>query len=87
MSLFCLYNGVNTVLGFGLRVPHQIFEIARAAGIRDLAAKIPRSRSSLNTAKATIAALHNQRNPDEIAMGRGKKLVDLRRVYYGGEVH
>ncbi|KAK0626227.1 ribosomal protein S5, C-terminal domain-containing protein [Immersiella caudata] len=72
--------------GFGLRVPHQIFEIARAAGIQDLAARIPRSRNSLNTAKATVQALQNQRSPEEIAMGRGKKLVDVRKVYYGGQL-
>jgi small subunit ribosomal protein S5 len=72
--------------GFGLRVPHQIFEIARAAGLQDLAARIPRSRNSLNVAKATVQALQNQRSPEEIAMGRGKKLVDIRKVYYGGQV-
>jgi small subunit ribosomal protein S5 len=40
----------------------------------------------LNTAKATVQALQNQRSPEEIAMGRGKKLVDVRKVYYGGQV-
>ncbi|KAL1901451.1 28S ribosomal protein S5, mitochondrial [Sporothrix stenoceras] len=73
--------------GFGLRVPHHIFEMARAAGIQDLAAKIPRSRNPMNVVKATYAALMNQRDPEQIAIGRGKKLVDVRKVYFGGAVY
>ncbi|EKD14660.1 mitochondrial 37S ribosomal protein uS5m [Drepanopeziza brunnea f. sp. 'multigermtubi'] len=72
--------------GFGLRCQHLIFEMARAAGIHDLAAKVPRSRNKMNTVKATYQAMMKQRIPDEIARGRGKKLVDVRKVYYGGHV-
>ncbi|KAE8453376.1 hypothetical protein EG329_010237 [Mollisiaceae sp. DMI_Dod_QoI] len=72
--------------GFGLRCQHLIFEMARAAGIHDLAAKVPRSRNKMNTVKAAYKALLTQRIPDEIARGRGKKLVDVRKVYYGGRV-
>ncbi|PMD35510.1 hypothetical protein L207DRAFT_546911 [Hyaloscypha variabilis F] len=72
--------------GFGLRCQHLIFEMARAAGIHDLAAKVPRSRNKMNTVKATYQALLKQRLPDEIARGRGKKLVDVRKVYYAGRV-
>ncbi|KAF2267061.1 37S ribosomal protein-like protein S5 [Lojkania enalia] len=73
--------------GFGLRVQHLIFELARAAGLHDLSARTPRSRNKMNVIKATWEALCNQRLPDEIARGRGKKLVDVRKVYYGGSVH
>lgn len=73
--------------GFGLRVPERIFEMCRMAGIKDLACKIPRSRNPMNTIMAAYQALVNQPNPEEIAVGRGKKLVDVRRVYYGGAVH
>ncbi|KAK7193685.1 hypothetical protein DPSP01_000243 [Paraphaeosphaeria sporulosa] len=73
--------------GFGLRVQHLIFEIARAAGLQDLAARTPRSRNKMNVIKATWEALCNQKLPDEIARARGKKLVDVRKVYYGGSVH
>ena len=45
---------------------------------------MPRSRNPMNSVKATYEALLNQPNPDEIARGRGKKLVDVRKVYYGG---
>ncbi|KAI9158375.1 37S ribosomal protein S5 [Paramyrothecium foliicola] len=73
--------------GFGLRCPHRIFEMCRASGIHDLAVKMPRSKSPLNTVKAAYQALTNQIDPEEIAIGRGKKLVDARKVYYGGAVH
>ena len=74
------------LLGFGLRVPHRIFEMARAAGLKDLAARIPRSRNGHNTIMAMYHALTNQPDPEEIAMGRGKKMVDARKVYFGGNV-
>lgn len=74
----------NQISGFGLRVQHNIFEMARAAGLQDLSARVPRSRNKMNTVKATYAALMSQRIPDEIARGRGIKLVDVRKVYYAG---
>ena len=40
----------------------------------------------MNTVKATMQALLSQRIPDEIARARGKKLVDVRKVYYAGNV-
>jgi len=73
--------------GFGLRTQHLIFEMARLAGLHDLSAKTPRSRNKMNVVKATWEALTSQKLPDEIARGRGKKLVDVRKVYYGGSVH
>ncbi|KAI1151136.1 37S ribosomal protein S5 [Nemania diffusa] len=72
--------------GFGLRASHRLFEIFRAVGIHDIAAKMPRGRNPMNSVKACIQALMNQRDPEEIAIGRGKKMVDLRKVYYGGNV-
>ncbi|PSR82234.1 hypothetical protein BD289DRAFT_371594 [Coniella lustricola] len=70
--------------GFGLRVSHRFFEMARAVGIQDLAAKMPRSRNPMNSIRACYQALLNQPDPEQIAIGRGKKLVDARKVYYGG---
>ncbi|CAH0001686.1 unnamed protein product [Clonostachys byssicola] len=72
--------------GFGLRVPSRLFEMCRAAGLHDLAVHMPRSKNPMNTVKATYNALMNQPDPEEIAIGRGKKLVDARKVYYGGAV-
>ncbi|KAI1132535.1 37S ribosomal protein S5 [Nemania abortiva] len=72
--------------GFGLRASARLFEIFRAAGIRDIAAKMPRGRNPMNSVKACVQALMSQRDPNEIAIGRGKKLVDVRKVYYGGNV-
>ncbi|KPM39457.1 hypothetical protein AK830_g7100 [Neonectria ditissima] len=73
--------------GFGLRCPHRIFEMCRAAGIHDIAARMPRSKNPMNSVKAAYQALTNQPDPEQIAMGRGKKLVDVRKVYYGGAVY
>lgn len=64
---------------------HLIFEIARAAGIKDLHARVPAARNKMNIVKATVEALHSQRLPEDIARGRGRKLVDVRKVYYGGK--
>lgn len=82
------YHGVKLFLrsvkpGFGLRVNHIIFEICECAGIKDLSAKVYKSRNEMNIAKGTIEALTEaQKTLDEIALGRGKKVVDVRKVYY-----
>ncbi|KAI0124497.1 ribosomal protein S5, C-terminal domain-containing protein [Hypoxylon sp. NC0597] len=73
--------------GFGLRASHRLFEIFRAVGIHDIAAKMPRARNPMNSVKACVQALLSQKDPNEIAVGRGKKLVDVRKVYYGGNVY
>ncbi|KAF4984628.1 hypothetical protein FZEAL_204 [Fusarium zealandicum] len=73
--------------GFGLRCPHRIFEMCRAAGIHDIAARMPRSKNPMNSVKAAYQALTTQPDPEQIAIGRGKKLVDVRKVYYGGAVY
>ncbi|GAO14620.1 hypothetical protein UVI_02009280 [Ustilaginoidea virens] len=73
--------------GFGLRCPHRIFEMCRASGIHDMHARMPRSKNPMNSVKAAYEALRNQIDPEEIAVGRGKKMVDVRKVYYGGAVY
>ncbi|WEW60926.1 28S ribosomal protein S5, mitochondrial [Emydomyces testavorans] len=72
--------------GFGLRCQHNIWEMCRAAGIHDLAARVSRSRNPMNTVKAAYQALLSQKHPEDIARARGKKLVDVRKVYYAGNV-
>ncbi|SCV03041.1 LAMI_0H05006g1_1 [Lachancea mirantina] len=82
------YHGVKLFLraakpGFGLRVNHVIFEICQCAGIQDLSGKVYKSRNDMNIAKGFVEALTNaQKTLDEIALGRGKKVVDVRKVYY-----
>ena len=49
-----------------------------------MAARVTRSRNKMNTIKAAYKALSEQRIPDEVARGLGKKLVDVRKVYYSG---
>ncbi|KIW99976.1 uncharacterized protein Z518_10904 [Rhinocladiella mackenziei CBS 650.93] len=70
--------------GFGLRCQQYIWEICKCAGIHDLAAKVTRSRNPMNTVKAAVQALLSQKHPEDIARARGKKLVDVRKVYYAG---
>lgn len=84
-KLTCIFSFPHR-LGFGLRASHRLFEIFRAVGIKDIAAKMPRARNPMNSVKACVQALQNQRDPNEIAIGRGKKLVDVRKVYYGDNV-
>lgn len=87
-SFFLRYNDMMLIigLGFGLRCQHLIFEMCRAGGIHDLAARVDRSRNPMNTVKAAYEALMSQRNPEDIARARGKKLVDVRKVYYSGRI-
>lgn len=68
--------------GFGLRVNHNIFEICQAAGIKDLSGKVYKSRNPMNVIKGFIEALTKQSSLEDLAAGRGKKVVDLRKVYY-----
>ncbi len=77
---------ILTPTGFGLRCQSLIFEIARAAGISDLSARVGGSRNKMNTVKAAFEALTNQVLPEDVARARGRKLVDARNVYYSGVV-
>ncbi|KAI7976661.1 hypothetical protein EIK77_009892 [Talaromyces pinophilus] len=53
---------------------------------RPPAARVERSRNPMNTVKAAYEALTTQKDPEEIARARGRKLVDVRKVYYAGRV-
>lgn len=75
-----------SAIGFGVRTQHLIFEMARAAGITDLAGKVWRSRNKMNVCKATWHALLKQKLPEDVARARGMKMVDVRKVYYAGNV-
>ncbi|KAK2882668.1 hypothetical protein FQN49_000142 [Arthroderma sp. PD_2] len=77
---------MNRPPGFGLRCSQRIWEMCRLAGIKDIAARISRSRNKMNSAKAAFKALMSQKDPEEVARARGKKLVDVRKVYYAGNV-
>ncbi|EGE04719.1 37S ribosomal protein S5 [Trichophyton equinum CBS 127.97] len=77
---------MNRPPGFGLRCSQRIWEMCRLAGIKDLAARVSRSRNPMNTAKAAYKALMSQKDPEEVARALGKKLVDVRKVYYAGKV-
>ncbi|KAK9458224.1 ribosomal protein S5, N-terminal domain-containing protein [Dipodascopsis uninucleata] len=82
------YHGVDVELwsrpaGFGLRANHLVYEVCRCAGIRDIAGKVRGSRNKMNTVKAAWLMLQDQVMPHDIALARGKKLVDVQKVYFG----
>lgn len=60
--------------------------MCRVAGISDIAARTVRSRNKMNVCKATWKALLSQKSPEDIALARGMKMVDVRKVYYAGNV-
>ena len=41
----------------------------------------------MNVVKAAYEALMSQRLPEDVARARGRKLVDVRKVYYEGQVY
>ncbi|KAG0229998.1 28S ribosomal protein S5, mitochondrial [Actinomortierella wolfii] len=69
--------------GFGNRCNHYIHEICSCIGILDISAKVWGSRNPMNVIKATFEALQKQKLPEDIARGRGKRMVDVQHTYYG----
>jgi len=68
--------------GFGLRVNRHIHELCVCIGIQDISGKVLGSRNPLNVVKGALSALqHEQRLPEVIARGRGKRLVDVQSLY------
>lgn len=82
------YHGVKLFIrkkeaGSGLRVHHTIFEMCQLVGIKDLTVKVYKSRNDMNVAKGFLEAITQGQTPlRQLALGRGKKLVDVRKVYY-----
>ncbi|WBW74502.1 mitochondrial ribosomal protein subunit S5 [Schizosaccharomyces osmophilus] len=70
--------------GFGLRCNAILFEICRCAGIKDLSGEIMGSKNGMNVVKAVFETLHEQALPEDIALQRGHKIVDVQREYYKG---
>ena len=79
-------RSADGITGFGVRCSQHIFEMCKLAGIQDLAVRVTRSRNPMNVIKTFMMALQKQRLPETIARGRGKKFVDVRKVYYDGNI-
>ena len=79
-------SALTVKAGFGIRCQALIYEMCKCAGIQDMAARVYRSRNPMNTIKATLQALLSQQIPEEVARARGRKLEDVRKVYYAGLV-
>lgn len=81
------YHGVKLFMkqapmGTGLAVHPKIFEMCELAGIKDLNGKVYKSRNPLLVVQGFFEALTKQRSIEDLAAARGKKIVDLRKVYY-----
>ena len=51
--------------------------VVEAAGIRDILTKSLGSSNPINLVRATMAALENLKDPEEVARRRGKELREL----------
>lgn len=69
-------------VGFGLRCNHFIYEVCLAAGIKDLSAKVFKSRNGMNTIKCFVEALQGIKDPADIAKERGRRLLNVEQVYH-----
>lgn len=60
-------------IGFGLRVNHFIHQVAKAAGISDLSAKVHGSRNGTRVIKLAVSMLHGGSVPLDMGDAFGHK--------------
>lgn len=60
-----------------------IQEVCRCVGISDIAAKVNGSTNTMNVVKGFFEALKQQKKPEDLARGRGKKIIDIQQAYFG----
>ena len=71
------------ILGYGIVANKNIHEICRLVGVSDIHFKIYGSTNPLNVVKGFFEILKNQKTPNDIALLRGKKVMDVEQSYYG----
>ncbi|KXS16993.1 hypothetical protein M427DRAFT_55018 [Gonapodya prolifera JEL478] len=70
--------------GHGLVANPHVHTLLTACGVHDCASKVTGSTNPMNVVKAAFEALGKQKTADEVARARGRKVVDVQRIYYGG---
>lgn len=66
------------VIGFGLRVNHHIHQVAKAAGISDLSAKVYGSLNGTRVVKLAVQMLHGSSLPlGEFAAAASRSFVEF----------
>jgi ribosomal protein S5 len=68
---------------YGLVANSTLHEVCRCIGLSDIGGKVRGSGNPMNVVKAAFEALGMQRRPDVLARMRGKRVVDVERMYYG----
>jgi small subunit ribosomal protein S5 len=64
-------EGTGVIAGGGVRA------VLELGGVRNVLAKSLGTTNPINMAKATVAALHELRRPEDVARIRGKRIVDV----------
>lgn len=75
------------MLGYGIVANKNIHEVCRVVGISDIHVKLYGSTNPLNVVKGFFEILRNQKTPNDIALLRGKKVMDVEQSYYGYSEH
>jgi small subunit ribosomal protein S5 len=76
------FKGSNVVIrpatpGTGVIAGGAVRMIMEAVGVHDVLTKVIGSKNQLNVAKATLNGLLSLRNIKDVAMTRGKRMIDL----------
>ncbi len=64
--------------GTGVKAGGPVRDVLELAGVKDVLSKSLGSSTKINTARATLNALRNQKSPSHVAFLRGKTIEEIR---------